>query len=140
MKRFKSTTGEDVRIALLSGHVFLVGSEWKDLPEFAWSDAYAQRCISEDMITGNGSVGVTTEVMAKMDHIALAKEEIKGAILEAMEEGNESFFNKMNGVPKVSAISEKLGKKANQQYVREVWYRIQDETGAVEKAEDNDAS
>lgn len=134
MKRFKSTTGEEVRIALTNGHVFLVGNEWKDLPEFAYSAAYSQCCVSEDMITGQGNIAVTTEVMAKMDNIALAKQSIKDVLTVAMETGDGSMFNKNNGTPKVSAVSSAMGSTANAQLVKEVWYIMLEEAADKDDA------
>ena len=53
-KRFKSTTGKDVRVALTSGHVAIIGTQWVELHPRFFSLAYANGCISEDMVKSTG--------------------------------------------------------------------------------------
>ncbi len=54
-QKFKSLTGEEVRLAFTTGHIFIVGEEFVPLPagpggEF-WRAAFASGCISEEALT-----------------------------------------------------------------------------------------
>jgi len=49
-KKFKAPNGsEDLRVVTMSGHITIIGQEYKELPEFFWSEAYSQGALSEDM-------------------------------------------------------------------------------------------
>lgn len=49
-KKFKAPNGsDDIRVALDSGHITIIGREYIDLPEFFWGEAYRLGAISEDM-------------------------------------------------------------------------------------------
>jgi len=54
-QNFKSLTGEEVRLAFTSGHIFLIGENYMPLPagpggDF-WKKAFASGCISEEALT-----------------------------------------------------------------------------------------
>lgn len=48
-KRFRSASGKDVRIALTSGHIVIIGKKWITLAEHLHAEAYKHGCISDDM-------------------------------------------------------------------------------------------
>ena len=48
--KFRSRDGEMKRLALLDGRVWLIGTEWKEIPDDVHQDAYAIGCVSEDMV------------------------------------------------------------------------------------------
>lgn len=56
-KRFRSLSGEEVCLSLLSGHTARVGPEWRPLPAIFHQEAYAKGCISDDMLQGIPSPG-----------------------------------------------------------------------------------
>jgi hypothetical protein len=47
-KKFKSPKGE-IRLLSPDGHVMLLGKEFRDVPEFLWSDAYSKGALASDM-------------------------------------------------------------------------------------------
>jgi len=54
-QKFKSLTGETVRLAFTTGHVFMVGDDFVDIPagpngDF-WKKAFSAGCISEEALT-----------------------------------------------------------------------------------------
>ena len=49
-KKFKAPNGKpDIRIAMTSGHVCIIGQEFIELWPIFWSEAYAAGALSEDM-------------------------------------------------------------------------------------------
>ncbi len=122
-KNFKSPTADVRRIALTEGgHIFLIGTEWKPVPEFAWSSAYAAGCISEDMaVNGN----IPAELLRTLADESVLIEEIKKTILQAVEDGTVEAFNK-DGSPKATWVRTALGKKdIGAHVVDRVWSKIQ---------------
>lgn len=101
-KKFRSRDGSTVRLAMTSGHVALVGKEFRELPQMYWSDAYAKGCISDDMSAeAQGSDTGNSEA-------ATRKAAITQAIEKMHSEKKDGDFT-TQGVPQVSRISELVG-------------------------------
>lgn len=127
MKRFKSTSGTPIRIALLSGHVAWVQTEWTDLQERFWSEAYSLGCISEDMIKNTSMSQVDHRVLNTLNNIALQKNEVEDAIRRLVKENKLDDFDK-NGKPKSSVLTTMVGFRVTNSMRDEVWYRVQEQS------------
>lgn len=106
VKKFKSMTDQEVRIALTSGHsVVIPHDDWREIPKRFWSHAYALGCESEDM---------TDKVIHNPDNLDARKERIMLAIdsmvkaAEKDEVVKAEIFTKA-GSPDINKLSTKLG-------------------------------
>jgi len=121
-KNFKSADDTEKRIALTSGHVYLIGREWIKIPEFAWSDCYAAGCHSEDMFTSK----MIPEVVANtMGTVAQRKNTIRGILERWIEENDQSKFNKA-GNPNTVQLQKEIPFKVTKAETMEVWYKLQE--------------
>lgn len=126
MKRFKSTSGNQVRIALLSGHVALVETTWTELHQRFWTDAYSQGCISEDMVKNTSTSDVDPKVLNTLNNIALQKSEISDAIRKLVRDNVLESFD-TNGKPKATKLTSMVGFRVTNSLRDEVWYKVQQE-------------
>jgi hypothetical protein len=110
-KNFKSVDGEEHRLAFTNGHVYLVGDEWISLPEFAWAEAYGNKCISEEFFK-------KTRIDPSIDHVErfpapMTKEEveqkIKQVFKDLVDENNPDNFDNKN-YPKMGVLNERVGR------------------------------
>lgn len=124
--RFKSKDGSVVRVARLDGNVFIVGPEWRELPERFWQDAYANGCESEDQVTFK-EINVNRKALDMMNRVATRKDEIKGIILSLVKEGDLSNFGKNDNKPRSAAITERAGYRVTNSERDEIWFNIQNE-------------
>lgn len=127
MKRFKSTTGEPVRIAMIDGHVTIVGTDWTDIHERFHTQAYAGGCISEDMIKNSAVNDIDPSVVNVMNNVALQKNEVADAIRKLVRDNDlEAFDSK--GKPKSTVISTMVGFRVTNAMRDEVWYKVQEDS------------
>lgn len=124
-KLFKSASGEPVRLALLSGHIAVVGNEWIQLDERFHSSAYASGCISNDMALNN-EISINQRTVEILDKVAQKKEKILGAMRTLVEDYNSDNFTTGNK-PKTSLLTEMIGERVMNNERDELWYTLQDE-------------
>jgi hypothetical protein len=124
MKRFKSADGSEVRVALETGHVTIIGNEWTELHERFHSQAYANGCISEDMAK-LAEIKLNKETVNKIETVALKKEKIKGAIQQLLEEFDQANFTNGTNLPKSTVLTKMIGEKVSNSERDEVWYGMQ---------------
>lgn len=125
-KNFKSITGDRVRIALLDGHVTWVEEGWTSLHPRFHSAAYAAGCVSEDMYRNSKLSDADARVANTMQNVALQKNEIEDAIRKLVAENDLDSFDKKNGRPKSTVLSEMVGFRVTNPVRDEVWYRVQE--------------
>jgi len=129
-KKFKPASGEAVRLALLSGHIFVVeATGWTSLPEFAWKHAYANGCISDDMIKN---------LVAETPKIDVVNE-VTQLLVEAIENNDDRVFDKQ-GYPKLAAIKEALDMQVTHSQMQTAWKQVKvlTEDSIIEEAEEAD--
>ena len=120
-KKFRSASGSDVRLALMSGHVTIVGNEWVDLQEVFWRDAYANGCVSNDMevfktMEKLSDAGVIDELQALTE----LKSKVRTAIDQCLAEGNPDDFTANKG-PKAAYLNAKVGETIPANVREEIW-------------------
>ena len=108
-KKFRSRTGTPVRIALTSGHVCIIGSEWQDVREIFHSAAYAAGCVSDDMEVNREAKEVQDSgLLDVVQKDAELKSRVRTAIELAIDENNLDAFTKA-GNPTAKYIRDELG-------------------------------
>lgn len=125
-KKFKSITGSRVRIALLDGHVAWIEEEWTDLHPRFHSEAYAAGCVSEDMYRNSKLSDADARVANTMQNVALQKKDVEDAIRKLVEDNELDAFDRKNGKPKSTVLSEMVGFRVTNPVRDEVWYRVQE--------------
>jgi len=121
-KKFKSLDNIERRIALLSGHVYLIGPDWQNIPEFAWKDCYAAGCMSDDMITK--AVYINKEesgVVERLNNKAHQKVEMEALFKGWVVENKLENFD-AKGKPKMIPTSEYMGFRVPNKLRDEVWF------------------
>lgn len=126
-KKFKSASTKPRRVALLSGHVFMIGNEWVDIPDFAWQEAYVQGCVSEDMVMSKTSAPSGGTLVEGAKSADLKKAELVVFLKAAIEENNTELFNERSGKPILKKVNEHFEKGANPFLLKEAWDQIQEE-------------
>lgn len=127
IKRFRSRTGEDVRVALTNGHVAIITSEWSPVVEILWEAAYAAGCVSEDMDVHKELDRVKdTGMFSEIERIATLKGKVKDAIMKAIKEDNIKAFTANSG-PTAKYLREAVGEKVPTHIKNEVWEEVLDE-------------
>lgn len=127
IKRFRSTTGKDVRVASTNGHIEVIGTDWVEvrIPELQ-SMAYANGCISEDMLVSKATkvaeeAGVLPHLVVKED----TKEDIRKAIQGFIDKNTLDAFT-TKGRPKVQYMRKAMGKSVPNHLLDEVWHEMED--------------
>lgn len=112
--KFKSTTGEAVHLALLSGHTAVVGTELTELPKMFHREAIAKGCLPEGV-----ELDPAESTAGAFDRKKVIRESI-----EAMLDGTdpEDFTN--DGKPKVDRVSAKVGFRVSREEADAVFEEI----------------
>lgn len=127
MKKFKSTTGKPVRLALLSGHVGWVNTEYEELHERFHTAAYSARCVSDDMTKNKALEDVS---IAKVDAL-VEKVELEKAIYSVFDKivsGEIENALTRSGAPDAQVVSTYIGERLSSQKRNELWYKYQQVT------------
>jgi len=122
MKKFRSKSGTTVRLALLDGHVTLVGSEWQDLHERFHSAAYSAGCVSDDMVVSEERER-NPKVYSNLEARAMKKDKIKERIARWIEDNRIDNFNKQ-GKPDAAKLKAALGETVSNSERDEAWYEM----------------
>lgn len=130
-KKFKSASGEDVRIALLDGHVTIIGAEWRPLHERYHKEAYANGCVSEDMFKNKVADRIPTKVAEQVEASISFDEKILAAIDELVTENRLDAFNK-SGQPDARILTDMVGERVMTAKRDQLWYKYQKDNGIEE--------
>lgn len=122
-KRFKSPDNSVRRVALLSGHVFLIDGEWSPIPEYAWKASYAEGAISEDMIRNLTADNMDVEALNRINTVADRNEQIRSKIKEWVANNELDHFTS-NGKPKATDLTEALGFRVTNADRDTVWFKL----------------
>lgn len=117
---FRSSTDKPVRVALLTGHVAVIGPEERELEPRFHAGALAAGCITNEMQTLPGK-----DELAEPKPDASDDDLIRGA-LEAMLEGNEPGHFTASGHPDLRAVRKLGGKNFSKDAILSVWSAMND--------------
>lgn len=129
-KKFRSNTGGNVRVALLSGHIALIGPEWRELPEFMWGEAYRLGCVSDDM-TGVAEAPPPTPPPTGAGDSDEAKQKaaVKAAAIQLLKDAKPGDLT-AGGVPNATRLSQIVGFNVTSDLRDEVMIEIEAENDA----------
>lgn len=142
--KFRSPNVTPVRVASTHGHVAIVGSEWRELPEVLHAEALAKGCICDQQImqavdptadpygppSPNGIVtgGERALIKAALKQMLLDRAENPHTPREGQEE--DPRFTPDN-LPQVDYVSKIAGISANKSDVLAAWKELQAEAQNV---------
>lgn len=121
-KKFRSSNGKDIRIALTSGEVAIVGKSWRELPESLWGPAYAQGAISDDMKVPS----VENYIKEKQDEQKVKDEqermEVKN-ILRSLYDSPKDILGP-NGQLLHRKVIQFVGRPLKREYIDPIWDEV----------------
>ena len=116
--KFKSKDGQDKRVVTTDGHLAVIGTEWRELPEHLHSLAYAAGCISEDM------AGKTTPTVPAG---VITVESVREAIKAMLTRNEPSDFTKA-GLPDRAALNKFCNGKVPNEVFETAWAQLSKES------------
>ncbi len=123
-KKFRSP-GSEIRIATLSGHVMLLGKEFRDVPEFLWADAYSLGAQSEDMKIESVSTFIEEKKQEAATKEAAEREVIKNKMRKILVEPI-TFFDQKDRLIQRKVVG-LLGQPIKRDLMDEIWAEIVEE-------------
>ena len=138
MKQYRSRDGDVKRVVTSSGHVALVGPDWKPLPPIYHNAALRSGCECD--------AKTIVENTAKVENSATAEKApnaevlIERALKTMLERDQQGDFNQA-GEPLVGAVAKLAGFNVRRADITPVWRRLQAEADAAAVgAGDNDGA
>lgn len=104
------------RIAGLSGHICVVGSEWKEIPKSLWGDAKNTPGIDFKSVVSKEAV-IENEAITTKVYKALKDEEIRSRVI--------TKTGKVSSV----AMREEIGVQAQKHVLESQWSKVKEELG-----------
>lgn len=127
-KNFKSFTGTTIRVAMTTGHVFLIGcDDWVSIPQFAWQASYSEGATSEDTVQAAAMSDDVLQIVKIKTNVEDRKLQAKEIIKGWVEENNLEMFRKNDGKPKSNEIGKILKCQFPNGLRDEIWYQLQEE-------------
>lgn len=117
--QFRTKYNKPVRIALMSGHVTIIGKEWKPIHKRFWSEAYRHGCISEDMMFGSNMVVEEAKVSAQENKRSI----IKAAMKKILRDADPKKLKK-DGKPNAIAVGKLTGFMVTTQDILSIYDEI----------------
>lgn len=131
-KKFKAPNGQpDIRVALLSGHITIIGQQFVDLAELFWAEAYSLGALSEDMTDPKT---FDQAVQEKADEVKA--EEAK--FYKFLKRQLRTIYDKptgnvdKNGNPMYRRVVSLVKKTVKKELIMKAWDEIKAEEEAVE--------
>lgn len=119
VKKFRSASGQNLRIESTTGHCFTIGKQWKALPESLHALAYKNGCISDDMDAFKEMEG--NEVSFALANAKVAEKDALIQVIEDLiEAGDPKSFLK-SGKVDATAMTQAYGKTVSAQKRDEMW-------------------
>lgn len=112
--KFRSTTGEEIHIALTSGHTALVGVEPTELPANFHKEAIARGCLPE---------GVEPDAAPDTSGAFDRKKVIVDALNLMMDGDTEGDF-KNDGKPNLTALNKRVGFQVERVEADAIWEEV----------------
>lgn len=127
--KFRSPTDQPIRVALTTGHVAVVGSEWRELPTHMHREALAAGCESSDAV--RQAPGKPTKEPAGQgnDEASVIRRQLQVMLeREGTEEAKDDFT--AAGMPNLNVLSGLCGFKVDKVTMGKVWAELKAEAGA----------
>lgn len=126
--KFRSPTGEPIRVTSLSGHCDIIGPEWQELTEVLHLAALAAgaECDKERVSARKVEPQSTPEAAAR----PTSHDDVYRRALAEMLERNEEGDFKADGSPNLNAVSKVAGLQAKKEDVMRVFREMKAEAEA----------
>lgn len=118
-----------VRLALLSGHIAVVGKEWRPLHARFHQEALSKGCQCDQTIIPDRpeiNVQSSSDAVSPLDE----KVAIRKAIITMAGRKEEGDFTSA-GNPNLNALAKLTGFRVDKESMSEVWKELQDEAKAA---------
>lgn len=125
--KFRSRDEKVRRITDPSGHVALVGHDWRELPEFLHNAALEAGCISSDQAK---TFGVSAaRVPARFDE-NITLEMVKNAMKEMLSSNDDANFT-TSGMPSKAVLNKMCGGRVAAELYDQAFAELQQESETV---------
>lgn len=111
--KFRSTTGQDVHIALVSGHTALITEDGVELDKVFHKEAISRGCLPE---------GVEKDEDAVVS--GFDREKVIKDTMNAMMDGSDEKDFKADGTPNLKSLSTKAGFTVSREEADKAWAEI----------------
>lgn len=123
-KQFR-TTGKDIRITSVSGHVAIITKEFSSIPSILWGEAYAAGAISEDMKSTDLNDFIEAEKTKKKEELDKEKEDLKNTLRTAFN--NPISYVDKNNNPVHRKLIALIGKPIKKDLIDSLWNELIEE-------------
>lgn len=126
--QFRSPDEETIRVVTDTGHIALIGPEWRELPPIYHAAALKAGCECDQRV-----VRVQKEASQASDKSTKRGDPevlIERALKTMLEREQEGDFNDSNGEPSVDAVKKLAGINVKRAQITPVWRKLKAEAGA----------
>jgi len=124
MHRYRSSTGDEIRVVTTTGHVAIVGDEWRELPAI-YHQAAVQAGCEVDTPT---KAATPTRVLSNGNDAKNIDELIERALKTMLEREVADDFTSA-GEPNLNVVSKLAGMKVKREQVTAIYHRLKEEAG-----------
>lgn len=138
MNKYRSPDGDDIRVETNTGHITIVGADWRELPAIYHNAAIAAGCECDASTLKRNKVKPEASSEAQKDLDEAGK--IKRALQTMLGREVEGDF-KSNGDPNLNIVSQLAGFKVKRADVQPVYQELLDEAdeeGGGDQGDGND--
>lgn len=114
-----------VRLALTTGHVTIVGPQWRDLHTMFHREALAKGCECDQRTIRTSTEAPPTASDAAVKDLDEAVA-IREALIRMVERNDEDDFTAA-GAPNLKALAKETGFKVDKTQALEVWHQLEAE-------------
>ena len=133
MNKYRSPDGDDIRVETNTGHITIVGADWRPLPAIYHNAALAAGCECDTATLKRNKVKPAASPEAEKDLDEAGK--IKRALQAMLGRDVEGDF-KSNGDPNLNTVSQLAGFKVKRADVQPIFQELVDEADEEEGADE----
>lgn len=122
MKLFRSN-GADIRVASLNGQVAIISSEFRELPESLWPEAYAMGAISSDMTAAPSVTDYVQQKKKEQEEKEITERaELKTLFISLYDNPKDVVNNAGQLVHR--KIVQLVGRPLKRDFIDEIWNEV----------------
>lgn len=132
-RKYRSPTGDPIRVVTDTGHIALVYGEWKELPSIYHHAAINAGCecdANPGVINNKQKPAASPQANKPLD----IEEQITRALKTMLERDEDGDFTG-NGDPNLNVVAKLVGFKVTRKQVQPIYQQLQDE---AEESSDGD--
>lgn len=124
--KFRSPMAEPIRVALLSGHTAIIGSEWRELDPIFHREALAKGAQCDKTEIENPDVPVRASKEGA-DKVIDEATEIRKALIAMLSRDEKGDFVASTGLPNLKTVEKLAGFRVEKEAVYAVFRAMKDE-------------